>query len=145
MFFPSLTLLQAWFPLLQKGHDSEWLMIIFAEIIQLPRYRFIQGMKPSLRMYKALKIQQTTLLIIQCTMSIWYDMKQPCREDALLTGFRYLFTTRFENRPGCSTSSFLLSFFAWWSLKMTAVSLKCKFIKATWKQFKLYYNVLKIS
>lgn len=85
MFFLSLTLLQALFPFLQKGHESECHMIIFAEITQLPAYRFIQGMKLSLGMYKALKIQQTA--IIQCTMSILYGMKPSCRADALLTGF----------------------------------------------------------
>lgn len=65
-------------------------MITFGEITQLPRYGFIQRMKPSLRMYKALRIQQTPSLTIQCTMSICYGTKQPCREDALLALFVFL-------------------------------------------------------
>lgn len=71
-------------------------MIIFAEITQLLRYRFIQGVNPLLKMHKALKIQQTTLVTILCMMSICYGTKQTCKEDSLLSDFSCLFTTEFQ-------------------------------------------------
>lgn len=122
-------------------------MIIFAKITQLLRCRFIQGMNPSLKMHKALKIQQTTLLTILCTMSIWYSMKHPCKEDSLLIGFRHLFTTRFANRPECDTSIHDTAAFVFiicsMKFKDDSSNSTMKRITTTWKQSKLFVQCAK--
>lgn len=58
-------------------------------------------MNPSLKMYKALKIQQAILLTILCGTANWSVMKWSYKKDSLLIGFRHLFTTEYVNSATC--------------------------------------------